>query len=83
MFGKNRKLVPTKWSITATDQIISNDLMHNILDFDIIDTYGVFNFDHLGNLFSVILFPHIPPPWMMFCSIGIPNVAVFPVPVCA
>jgi len=58
MFGKNRKLVPTKWSITATDQIISNDLMHNILDFDIIDRYSVFNFDHLGNLFSVILFPH-------------------------
>ena len=32
--------------------------MHNILDFDIIDRYNVFNFDHLGNLFSVILFPH-------------------------
>jgi hypothetical protein len=58
MFGKNRKLVPTKWSITATDQIISNDLMHNILEFDIIDRYKIFNFDHLGNLFSVILFPH-------------------------
>ena len=58
MFGKNRKLVPTKWSITATDQIRSNDLMHSILDFDIIDTYHVVNFDHLGNLFSVILFPH-------------------------
>jgi hypothetical protein len=58
MFGKNRKLVPTKWSITATDQIISNDLMHDILEFDIIDRYEVFSFDHLGNLFSVILFPH-------------------------
>ena len=58
MFGKNRKLVPTKWSITATDQIISNDLMHNILEFDIIDRYNIFNFNHLGNSFSVILFPH-------------------------
>jgi len=58
MFGKNRKLVPTKWSITATDQIISNDLMHDILEFDIIDRYQVFRFDHLGNLFSIILFPH-------------------------
>ena len=58
MFGKDRKLVPTKWSITATDQIISNDLMHDILEFDIIDRYEVFRFDHLGNLFSVILFPH-------------------------
>ena len=58
MFGKNRKLVPTKWSITATDQIISNDLMRNILEFDIIDRYNIFNFDHLGNLFSIVLFPH-------------------------
>ena len=58
MFGKNRKLVPTKWSITATDQIISNNLMKKILEYDIIDSYNVFQFDHLGNLFSVILFPH-------------------------
>ena len=58
MFGKNRKLVPTKWSITATDQIISNELMSNILNFDLIDQFLVFHFDHLGNMFSVILFPH-------------------------
>ena len=58
MFGKKRKLVPTKWSITATDQIISNELMFKILDFEILDQYQVFHFDHLGNLFSVILFPH-------------------------
>jgi len=58
MFGKNRKLVPTKWSITATDQIISNNLMSEILDFELIDTFNVFSFDHLGNSFSVILFPH-------------------------
>ena len=58
MFGKNRKLVPTKWSITATDQIISNELMSGILDFEILDQFLVFHFDHLGNMFSVVLFPH-------------------------
>jgi hypothetical protein len=58
MFGKNRKLVPTKWSITATDQIVSNNLMVKILEYDIIDSFNVFHFNHLGNLFSVILFPH-------------------------
>ena len=58
MFGKERKLVPTKWSITATDQIISSQLLDSILDFDIIEQFQVFHFDHLGNLFSVILFPH-------------------------
>ena len=51
MFGKNRKLVPTKWSITATDQIISSELMTEILDFDVIDQFQIFHFDNLGNLF--------------------------------
>ena len=58
MMGKNRKLVPTKWSITATDDVISKSLMSKILDFDIIDSFYVFSYEHLGNLFSIILFPH-------------------------
>ena len=58
MMGKNRKLVPTKWSITATDSIISKSLMLKILDFEIIDSINIFSFEHLGNLFAVILFPH-------------------------
>jgi len=58
MLGKKRKLVPTKWSITATDDIISKSLTDKILDFSFIDSCQVFYFEHLGNLFSVILFPH-------------------------
>jgi hypothetical protein len=58
MLGKKRKLVPTKWSITATDDIISKSLTDEILHFSQIDSYQVFYFEHLGNLFSVILFPH-------------------------
>ena len=58
MLGKKRKLVPTKWSITATDDIISKSLIDEILDYSFIDSCKVFSFEHLGNLFSVILFPH-------------------------
>lgn len=58
MFGKNRKLVPTRWSITATDDIISNNLVSEILDYSQVDSYLVFTHEHLGNLFSVLLFPH-------------------------
>ncbi len=58
MLGKKRKLVPTKWSITATDNIISKSLVSEILEFDLIDSCRVFSHDHLGNMFSVILFPH-------------------------
>jgi len=58
MFGKKRKLVPTKWSITATDSIIAESLVSEILEFDLIDSCRVFSHDHLGNLFSVVLFSH-------------------------
>ncbi|HSB49978.1 MAG TPA: hypothetical protein VLC72_01425, partial [Nitrosopumilaceae archaeon] len=58
MMGKKRKLVPTRWSITATDDIISNDLVQQALEFSEIDRYEVYHYEHLGNLFSVMLFPH-------------------------
>ena len=57
MLGKKRKLVPTKWSITATDDIISKSIVEQILENKIIDTSKVFSYEHLGNIFSVILFP--------------------------
>ena len=59
MMGKKRKLVPTRWSITATDGIISDSLMKEVLNFSVIDHYRVFQFSHLGNLFSVILLPRL------------------------
>jgi len=58
MLGKKRKLVPTKWSITATDDIISKSLVSELLEFDLIDSCRIFSHDHLGNMFSVFLFPH-------------------------
>lgn len=58
MFGKDRKLVPTRWSITATDDMISKNLVGEILDYSQVDSYLVFTHEHLGNLFSVLLFPH-------------------------
>ena len=58
MMGQKRKLVPTKWSITATDDIISKSIVNEILENNLIDTSKVFSYEHLGNMFSVILFPH-------------------------
>ncbi len=58
MMGRKRRLVPTRWSITATDDIVSRSLIDGILDAPVIDSHRVFFFGHLGNLFSVVLFPH-------------------------
>lgn len=58
MLGKKRKLVPTKWSITATDDIICKSLTEKVLDYSLIDSCRVFSHEHLGNIFTIVLFPH-------------------------
>jgi DNA repair protein NreA len=57
MFGKNRKLVPTRWGITATDDIISKSMVEQIASFSEIDSCRLFTYEHLGNLYAVIMFP--------------------------
>lgn len=56
---KNRKLVPTRWSITATDDSISKENINKIKQNEIIDTYTIFNGRYLGNNFTIILLPRL------------------------
>lgn len=58
MLGRKRRLVPTKWSITATDDIISRSLAARVLGYGMADSHMVFSHSHLGNRFAVVLFPH-------------------------
>ena len=58
MLGRKRRLVPTRWSIAAADSTISKELARRILDYPLSDAHEVFHHEHLGNLFSVVLFPH-------------------------
>lgn len=57
MFGTERRLVPTKWSITAADQSISGDMIRAIREYDIIDACRLFRFSHLGNSYHIVLWP--------------------------
>ncbi len=56
-----RKLVPTKWSITATDSLITNQLLKDIRQFPSISDYRVYENNYMGNFFEVIL---LPTQWM-------------------
>lgn len=58
MLGRERRLVPTRWSITAVDDALSRELVEGVLDMPLIDGCRVFAHSHLGNAFAVILFPH-------------------------
>ncbi|MEW5955040.1 MAG: hypothetical protein AB1626_00695 [Candidatus Micrarchaeota archaeon] len=54
---KNRKFVPTRWSITAVDSTISESLVEEIKLLPILDEYRVYEHESLRNRFVVILFP--------------------------
>lgn len=57
---KNRKLVPTRWSITAVDTTIANKLLDNVKYYPTVDTYKVYEYTGLNNYYAILL---IPTPW--------------------
>lgn len=54
---KNRRLVPTRWSITAVDDIISKDSMKKVRQFSEINEYRVYESRYLDNIFEVLMMP--------------------------
>jgi DNA repair protein NreA len=59
IFGekKRRKLVPTRWSITALDSTLSLQLIKEIKDYETIDEFRVFSMNNLDNIYVAILTP--------------------------
>jgi hypothetical protein len=58
---KNRKIVPTRWSITAVDSNLSKYLIEEkISQNGVIDSYRLFHSKYLDNDFWILLLPY---PW--------------------
>lgn len=57
LLGKERKLVPTRWSITASDDMIGKTLKESVLDKPRVNDYYLFSGEDLGNHFEVLLLP--------------------------
>jgi len=55
-----RRLVPTRWAITATDDVTSKFYVNLIKKYPEIGEYFVFKSSYLDNHFRVVLIPH---PW--------------------
>ena len=54
---KRRRLVPTRWSITACDSTLGNRLLQKVRDYDPIDCCQVREFASLNNYYAVLLLP--------------------------
>ncbi len=59
VFGKDRRLVPTRWSITAVDDISSKELINELKLYDSINSVEYYFEKFMGNEFHVFLIPGI------------------------
>jgi hypothetical protein len=59
MFGNGgrRRIVPTRWSITAVDSTLSLDLVDRVKHYPTIDEYRVYSFSVYDNQYVAILLP--------------------------
>ncbi|MDI6718529.1 MAG: hypothetical protein QMD46_02795 [Methanomicrobiales archaeon] len=55
--GRDRRLVPTRWSITACDTAIADAYREEIRTCSVLDTWRVHTFDSLNNHYAVLLMP--------------------------
>ncbi len=54
---EDKKMVPTRWSITATDDEIGKKLREKIRDYSKVNDYMIFEEDYLGNYFKILIAP--------------------------
>lgn len=57
LLGISRRLVPTRWSITAVQDTIGKYLRREILKYDIINEFELYFYEFLGNRYAVLLIP--------------------------
>jgi len=57
LLGIEKRLVPTRWSITAVHDMIAEELKKEIRYFDEISEVLLFSYEHYGNHFEVIFYP--------------------------
>jgi len=56
---KDRRLVPTRWSITASDDILGKQLLKKIRDYKWLEDYELFYEEFMGNQYIILMFPNV------------------------
>lgn len=56
---KNRRLVPTRWSVTATDDTLSKHLLEKIRFYQELGEIRLFHGYYVGNYYEILLLPGI------------------------
>ncbi|MEM4104668.1 MAG: hypothetical protein QXF80_06715 [Thermoplasmatales archaeon] len=55
--ARHRKIVPTRWAITAVDKTLADIFTSDILRFEEVDSYLYFHIRRIGNEYYILIFP--------------------------
>lgn len=55
--SQNQKLVPTRWSITAVDDMLAKEMMKRIREYPSINEFLLFESRYLDNYFAILMMP--------------------------
>lgn len=56
---KDKRFVPTRWSITATDDTLGKQLLEQVRNYKWIEDYELFFGEFMGNQYLILLFPNV------------------------
>ncbi|OYT36583.1 hypothetical protein B6U91_00865 [Candidatus Pacearchaeota archaeon ex4484_71] len=56
---KDKRMVPTRWSITATDDMIGKELLKKVRRYPPVNDYEVFFGEFMGNQYLIMFFPGV------------------------
>jgi hypothetical protein len=57
--AKNKKLVPTRWSITATDDTLGKYFLESVRNYPWIENHELFYGEFMGNQYLILMFPSV------------------------
>ncbi len=57
VLGREKKLVPTRWSITAVDDAIAKHLLKEVKHQETVDKVEYYHNTYMGNIFHILLIP--------------------------
>ncbi len=56
---KDKKMVPTRWSITATDDTLAKQILEQVREHKWVEDYGLFFGEFMGNQYLIMFFPGV------------------------
>ncbi|MCD6348927.1 MAG: hypothetical protein J7L91_04805 [Candidatus Korarchaeota archaeon] len=57
LFGRERRFVPTRWSITAVDDMLSKYLLVKVREYPLINEFRLYYGEYLNNRWAIIMMP--------------------------